>query len=423
MDIKKLQLFELPYGYSSVTFTLPKDMVQSALLPKPFPSCLSERDAVIEAIKNPLGSLPLRELVRGKKHILVITSDNTRPATSKITLPLLLEEVRRGNPSIKVTILVATGLHSHLSYEELQEKFTEEILDNFDIVIHDAYNELVYLLKLSTGLDLWVNRLILDADLIVAEGIIEPHFFAGFTGGRKSILPGISGYESIFLNHSPQKIDHPLSKNGVLEGNPIHTEMCEAAYKSKFSFIINVVLDKNKKIIKAFSGDPFIAHKAGVNFIRNYTTILASPSEIVVTSNSGYPLDRNVYQIVKGISAASQTVKPRGVIIMVAECKDGIGHSVFYEMLSKASSPSELLAQIRTGKIYCRDQWQVQILANILEENSVIIVSDNLEPNIVKNMHMMYAKSISEALEIAFSLKGKKSKVTILPEGPRVIIA
>jgi len=424
MIAKELQIFKLPYGQGSIEFSLPKDNVQAVLLPKSFPhSSLSEEEIIRESLRNPITSPPLKELVRGKKHILIITNDNTRPNTSKVTIPLLLEEIRLGNSSAKITILIATGLHSKLSNEELGEKFTEEILNSTDIFIHDAYNDLAYISKLSTGNELWVNKIVLDADLIIAEGNIEPHFFAGFTGGRKSILPGISGYKTIFTNHSAGKIDHPFSKNGVLEGNPIHIEMCESVYKVKLSFILNVVLDRDKRIIKAFSGDPIMAHKAGVNFVKDYAVVAPSPSEIVITSNSGYPLDRNVYQTVKGISVAAETVKPDGIIIIMAECRDGIGHQAFYDLLYNASSPTELLEQIRKGKIYCADQWQVQILAKILEKNSVILVSDRLERHTVENLHMLYAKSIQEALDMAFSLKGKQSKITVIPEGPRTIVS
>jgi len=424
MTVKELQIFKLPYGQDLIEFSLPKDNLQAVLLPKPFPnSSLSEEEVIIESLRNPIASPPLKELVRGKKHILIITNDNTRPNTSKVTIPLLLEEIRLENPSAKISILIATGLHSKLSGEELREKFTEEILDSTDIFIHDAYNDLAYISKLSTDNELWVNKIVLGADLIIAEGNIEPHFFAGFTGGRKSILPGISGYRTIFANHSAGKIDHPLSKNGVLEGNPIHIEMCESAYKIGLSFILNVVLDRDKRIIKAFSGDPIMAHEAGVNFVKDYAVVASSPSEIVITSNSGYPLDRNVYQTVKGISVAAETAKPGGIIIIMAECRDGIGHQAFYDLLYNASSPTELLAQIRKEKIYYADQWQVQILAKILEKNSVILVSDRLERHTVENLHMLYASSIQEALDMAFSLKGKQSKITVIPEGPRIIVS
>lgn len=353
---------------------------------------------------------------------MIITNDNTRPNTSRVTFPFLLEEIKSSNSSAKITTLIATGLHSKLTEKEIEEKFTSDVLSSTDIIIHDAYNDSVYLSKLSADNELWVNKLLLDSDLVIAEGNIEPHFFAGFTGGRKSILPGVSGYKTIFSNHSAEKIDHPLAKNGILEGNPIHIEMCEAAYKVKLSFILNVVLGENGEIVAAFSGDPLVAHKFGVDFIRSFTMLPSSPADIVITSNSGYPLDRNVYQIVKGISVAANTVKPGGVIIILAECRDGVGHQMFYELLSEASSPFELLEKIRNNDVYCADQWQTQILAKILEKNKVIVVSDKLSRDVIENMHMLYASSVQEALDIAFRLKGKESKITIVPEGPKTII-
>ncbi|MCX7796784.1 MAG: nickel-dependent lactate racemase [bacterium] len=422
MNSKKMQILKLPYGQGFIEFGLPKDKVQAVLSPKLSRNRSPERNIIMDALKNPVNSPPLRELVKGKKHILIITNDNTRPNTSRLTFPLLLEEIKLGNPITKITTLIATGLHSKLTEEEMEEKFSSNIRNNIDIITHDAYNEVVYLSKLSTGTEFWINKAVLESDLIIAEGNIEPHFFAGFTGGSKSILPGISGYKTVFSNHSAQMIDHPRSRNGILEGNPIYTEMCEAASKSGLSFILNVVLGKDGKIVKAFSGDPTEAHKMGAEFIKDYTLLPPSPAEIVITSNSGYPLDRNVYQLVRGISVAAETAKPGGVIIIVAECRDGIGHSVFYKLLSDSSSPSEILERIRSKEIYCADQWQVQILAKILENHKVIVVSDRLDKDTVEAMQMLYASSIEEALDIAFRLKGKESKITIVPEGPKTII-
>ncbi len=422
--MEEFQSIRVPYGQVSLEFTLPKDKIQAILAPKPYSSSLPEGNIISESLENPTNSPPLRELVKGKKHILLITNDNTRPFTSRMTFPLILKEIKAGNPQAKITILIATGLHSKPEYQELREKFTEDVLSdsNIDILVHDAYNDITFLSKLSTNTELWINKLILESDVVIAEGNIEPHFFAGFTGGGKSILPGISGYNTIFSNHSAERIDHPLAKNGVLEGNPIYTEICESAYKSKLSFIVNVVLGEGNQVVRAFSGDPFIAHKAGVDFIKRYTALPSSPAEIVLTSNGGYPLDRNVYQIVKGISVAAQTTKPKGVIIIAAECRDGVGHSTFYDLLSNASSPTELLEKIRSGDIYCKDQWQVQILAKILERNTVIVVSDKVDRYLIEKMHMLYASSILEAVSMASSIIGKESKIVIVPDGPKTII-
>lgn len=422
MSMKEAQTFRLPYGQDFIEVTLPKDRVQAILSPKPFNNNLSEEDTIINALKNPINSPSLRELVKGKKHILIITNDNTRPNTSRVTFPLLLEEIKLGNPLAQITTLIATGLHSNLTKEEIEEKFSSEILNTVNIITHDAYNEVVYLSKLSTGTEFWANKVILESDLIIAEGNIEPHFFAGFTGGSKSILPGISGYKTIFSNHSAQMIDHPKSKNGILDGNPIYMEMCEAASNAGLTFILNVILGENSKVVKAFSGNPVDAHKVGADFIRRHTLLSPSFAEITITSNSGYPLDRNVYQLVKGISVAAETTRPGGVIIIAAECRDGVGHPMFYKLLSGSSSPFEILEKIRNKGIYCADQWQVQMLAKILEKYKVIVVTNKLDKGTIEAMHMLHATSIQEALDIAFILKGKESKVTIIPEGPKTII-
>ncbi|HHY45722.1 MAG TPA: nickel-dependent lactate racemase [Firmicutes bacterium] len=414
----------IPYGYGSIDCVIPRDRVQSILEPRRFPDRRPPEVTIRGALRNPIGAQPLREMVKGKSHILIITSDTTRPVPSQLTLPLLLEEIETGNPSAGYTLIVATGLHSPPSQEELVARFGESLLGSLNVVLHEASNrqELTSVGRLSTGLDLWTNRLVAESDLIIAEGFIEPHFFAGFTGGRKSILPGIAGYESILQNHSPEKIDHPLSRNGILEGNPIHAEMCEAARAARLAFILNVVLDRNKEVVSAFAGDPFLAHEEGVGFVRAHAMVHASPADIVITSNGGYPLDRNLYQLVKGISVGAQTAKPGGVVIILGECRDGVGHQEFFNMMAKSDGPSDVLKRIRSGQVSGKDQWEVQVLARVLERNPVIIVSREIDSEVVKDMHMNHARDIQEALEMAFRMKGKDAMVTILPHGPATIV-
>jgi len=273
-------------------------------------------------------------------------------------------------------------------------------------------------------MELYINKELAGEEILtVAEGFIEPHFFAGFTGGPKSILPGVAGAKSIMFNHSATRIDNPLSRSGVLEGNPIQEEMREASSKAGLRFVLNVILDENKEIVRAVAGETLAAHEVGCEMVSKYSKVSALPSEIVVTSNNGFPLDRNLYQMVKGLSAAALTVKKGGVIIIVGECIDGVGHAKFQKMLEESESPKELLLKIRSGEIDEEDQWEAQILAKVLEIAKVIVVSDGLKQNVVERMHMLHAATLEEALDMAFKLAGPEGKVTFLPRGPATIVA
>lgn len=386
----------------------------------------SQEELVNEALDNYIGSKSLEELVHGKKNMIIITSDHTRPVPSKITLPIILKRIRKVNPNIDVTILVSTGFHRPTTKEELINKMGKEIVENETIVNHISTKDedMVYLGKLPSGGDLKLNKLAVETDLLIAEGFIEPHFFAGFSGGRKSILPGIASAKTIMANHCSEFIDSPYARTGILENNPIHTDMLYAAEKSKLAFILNVVIDSDKKIIKAFAGHSKFAHEAGCKFVSELAGVNSIPADIVVTTNGGYPLDQNVYQSVKGMTAAEACCKEGGVIIMISACNDGHGGKSFYENLSNASSPKEVLEKVLKipRNETMPDQWEFQILARILDKFKVILVTNLMDPEMVRSMHMDHAYTFNEALEKAFKLKGNDAKITVIPDGVSVIV-
>jgi len=415
-------LIRIPFGNGVEECEVEDSRIQALLEPSwPMPA---DPDACVErALLNPVGSKSLRELAKKASRILVITSDNTRPVPSKVTLPQLIGKIKEASPSASIRLLIATGLHEWSpSRSELSSRFGSALDHLEEVVIHSAKNSssLLNLGKLSTGNRLFVNELLREVDLIIAEGYIEGHFFAGFTGGPKSILPGVSGVDTIMNNHSPRNIDHPNARCGVAEGNPIYEEMLEAARLAGLDFILNVVLDGKKRILSAFAGDPVEAHRSGRVFTLECCRVKPVPGDIVVTSNGGYPLDRNLYQLVKGISNGALTAKEGGVIIACGECTDGVGHQGFYEMLASSSSPSEFLRRLRAGEIWREAQWEAQVLAKVLEKFSVIVVSRGVDSKTVESMHMMHAKTLKEGLEIALNLK-PRGKITLLPDGPSAI--
>ncbi len=385
----------------------------------------NEVEIVEDAILNPVLSPRLSELSKGKKNIVIIASDHTRPVPSKFIMPLMLREIRLGSPDADITILIATGCHRGTTNAELVSKFGEEIVNNEKIVIHDCLDDanMVNLGVLPGGGELIINRIAAECDLLCSEGFIEPHFFAGFSGGRKSVLPGIAARNTVLANHCSQFIAHPNSRTGVIEGNPIHTDMLFAAKKAKLSFIVNVVLGADKEILYAVAGDCEEAHKSGVEFLNNYACVEAVPCDIAISTNGGYPLDQNIYQAIKGMTAAEATVKEGGVIIMLAASNDGHGGESLYNTFESEPSDERLLEMFleTPADKTLPDQWQAQILARILCKHKVIYVSDAPD-DMIKNFHMIPAHSVEEAIKIADKILGFKGTVTAIPDGIAIIV-
>lgn len=390
-----------------------------------FKSDLPEDEIVRKALGNPIGTPALRELVAGKKTALVITSDHTRSMPSGITMPILLKEIRAGQPDIDITILIATGLHRPTTHEELLNRFGAEIVENEKIVVHDAFkpDDMRYICKLPSGADLSINHLAVESDIIISEGFIEPHFFAGFSGGRKSILPGIASQETVNENHSARAIANPHSTTGELQGNPIHEDMEFAARKVGLAFILNVAMDAEKHIVAAFAGDCVEAHAAGCKFVSDMCGVDRVTTDIVITTNSGYPLDQNLYQSPKGVSTAAACVEEGGVIILGASLCDGIGGTNF-EKLMKLGSPEKIKATIEAipPKESIPEQWCAQIYANLMLKHPIIIVSQHMPKAELEKLGFRAAETFDEALEMAYAIKGTDATVTVIPDGVSVIV-
>jgi nickel-dependent lactate racemase len=418
----------IPYGKTSVSCRLPEERVKGVLYSRAhdYKPGVSEFELVRKALEVPIGSPPLRELARGKKRVAVITSDHTRPVPSAVTMPLLLEEIRAGNADAEITILVATGMHRGMTKEEILARFGTKVFSRERIVVHDSRDEanLAFLGTLPSGGDLAINRLAMDCDLLIAEGFIEPHFFAGFSGGRKSVLPGIAGYPTVLANHCAEFIAHDRARTGVLDGNPIHEDMVFAAKTARLAFILNVVLDAEKKIIAAFAGNADLAHRRGCGFLKELAGVRAVPADIVVTGNGGYPLDQNLYQSVKCMTSAEASINPGGVIVVAAECRDGHGGAAFYDTFRDIRSPEEVMKTIRARRRdeTLPDQWQIQIYVRILMKHKVIMVA-SVPPEMIEHLGMIPAPSLDAALAMAGEVLGKKdASVTVIPDGVSVIV-
>ena len=418
----------LPYDKKMITARIPDKNFIGLLESKAehFSNPYTEKETVEKSLDKPIGSLPLEELAKGKKDIVLISSDHTRPVPSHIITPIILRRIRSVNKTARIRILVATGFHRPSTREELISKYGKEIVENEEIVMHISTDDssMVKIGQLPSGGDCIINRIAAEADLLLAEGFIESHFFAGFSGGRKSVLPGIASYKTIMANHSGEFIDSSNSRTGNLTDNPIHNDMVYAAAKANLAFIVNVVLDGDKKIIGSFAGDMVEAHKVGCNFVKEIARVKKIPCDIAVSTNGGFPLDQNIYQAVKGMTAAEATNKDGGVIIMVAGCSDGHGGEGFYENIANVKNPNEFLeSAIHTPRLETvPDQWTSQILSRILVHHHIIFVSDLVDPELITSMHMEIAKTFDEALERAFEREGLNAKVTVIRDGLSVIV-
>lgn len=424
-----MKQIKFPFGRKELELEVEEDRLRGVLLSQAhkFEVEKTETEIVKEAMENPIASKKLSELARGKKEIVIISSDHTRPVPSHITMPILLEEIRKTAPEAEITILVATGFHRASTDAELRDKYGDEIVDSVKIEMHDSRdeNQMVNLGQLPSGGDMLLNKTAVEADLLVAEGFIEPHFFAGFSGGRKSVLPGVASKTTVLANHCAEFIDSPNARTGNLEGNPMHKDMLYAAKTAGLAFILNVVIDAEKKVINAFVGHREKAHLKGTEFVDSLAGVDAKPADIAITSNGGYPLDQNIYQSVKGMTAAEATCKKDGVIIIAAECSDGHGGEEIYRTFKETESVQEIMDDIlaRGRKETVPDQWETQILARIMLKFKVIMVTNPDQRKIVEDMGMNWAQDLDEAVKKAEKLLTiKNPTITAIPDGVSVIV-
>ena len=422
-----MKRIDLPFGRTTLPLEIDESRLTGVLLSKihEYEPPMDENELVLEAMANPVGSKTLRELAAGKKKVVLIASDHTRPVPSKVIVPHMLKEIREGNPDADITILIATGCHRGTTKDELVGKFGEEIVKNEKIVIHDCDTpDVTHLGTLPSGGALIINKLAAEADLLCSEGFIEPHFFAGFSGGRKSVLPGIASRTTVLANHCSKFIASDKARTGIIDGNPIHEDMIFAAETAKLAYIVNVVINAEKKVIHAVAGDVRAAHKAGCDFLDKYCCVKATPADIAVSTNGGYPLDQNIYQAVKGMTAGEATVKEGGVIIMCADSSDGHGGESFFNCFKEEKDLARMTQRFldTPQDKTLPDQWEAQVFARVLTHARVVYVS-NAPDEMIREMHMTPAHSMSEALKIAEEILGNpNASVAVVPDGVSVAV-
>lgn len=413
----------LAYGKNGLPLELPDAWRATVVEPRYVPGLPDPAAALTAALRQPIAAPPLREVVRSGQRVGVVFSDITRATPHELILPAVLDELAHV-PREKITLFNALGTHRPNTDTELRGMIGG-LLDEYRLVQNNAFDPTtqVRLGVTSRGHEIWLNREIAACDVKILTGFIEPHFFAGFSGGGKALMPGMAGLRTVLGNHDAGMIAAPNATWGVTHGNPIWEEVMEAARIAGGAFLVNVTLNRDKAITGIFAGDLHAAHAAGCAFAKQMAMVgTPQPFDIVITTNSGYPLDLNLYQAVKGMSAASQVVKPGGAIIIAAECWDGIpDHGLYGQLLAEASSPRELLDMIIAPGFLKQDQWQAQIQAQIQLKADIYVRTDNLTDAQVRGALLRPCHNIEQTVADLRARYGPDATICVLPEGPQTI--
>ncbi len=396
----------------------------TVVTPTSLPVAENPAALVRDAIRRPIGSPRLRDIVRRGQTVAISVCDGTRPQPRDVVVHALLEELDGIVTLDDVVVLVATGTHRGNTPAELRAMLGD-LVDQLRVVNHDARDDasLVWTGRHGDGVPVWLNREWVEADVRITTGFVEPHFFAGFSGGPKLAVPGLAGLETVLTLHDARRIGHPRARWGVVEGNPVHDDIRAAVAATGTTFALDVILDRRKRVARALAGELFAMHRQACAVARRLAmTPVPAPFDVVLTTNSGFPLDQNLYQSVKGMSAAAQVVKPGGTIVCAAECRDGFpDHGSYRAELAAAESPAALLEQIRARPRTVPDQWQVQIQADIQTRSRVVMHTSFLSNSDLESVHLEQTADIAATVEDALAAAGPGSRLCVIPEGPQTI--
>ena len=414
----------LAYGKSGLDVTLPDGLKVDIVRPRHGVALADQAGAVRDALRQPIGARPLRELVKPSDAVGIVCNDITRPTPYRTILPVVLEEICHV-PDDAITLLIANGTHRPNTPEELKTVLGEQIVNRFRVVQNDAHDRAAHALVGTTadGNEVWIHKEYLRCDVRILTGFIEPHFFVGFSGGGKACMPGLAALETILWNHRARNMDHPRATWAVTRGNPIWEGIREATLLAPPTFLLNVTLNRDQQITAVFAGDMDQAHGRGCEFVKQQALApVPAPYDIVLTSNAGSPLDLNLYQAVKGMSAAAQIVKQGGAIIVAADCWDGIPeHGQYKRLLYEAAGPRALLERVRADDCHCQDAWQAQIHAQVCEKADVYLFSHNLTDEQVRRTLLRPCRDITKTVEQLSQVYGRDASICVLPEGPQTI--
>ncbi len=413
---------KLDYGKSGLVVDIPDKNLLSIASPPDGTPVANPGEAIRQKLLHPIGSLPFVDLCRGRKQACIVVSDKTRPVPNKILLPPLLEILDRNG--VKVVILIACGMHTPTEGEDLQALLGEDIIRTYEVVNHfgEKDSELVGVGRSANGIDIRVNRRYMESDLRILTGFIEPHFMAGYSGGRKAICPGISGVSTMQYAHSPEVLESPFSCAGGIENNPLHRFALEVSRMAGVDFILNVTLNRDKDITGIFAGDLDLAHMEGVAFCKAQAQArVEREADIVVTSNGGYPLDQDFYQTVKGMVSALPAVRHGGTIVIASACSKGIGSNAFRRMLFTMKDFDAFLTHIGAPGNFCIDQWEVEELIKVLRKATVRIYTQGISAHDVRQCHVEPVDSVEAGIAESLQKYGPNATINVIPLGPYVL--
>lgn len=414
----------LAYGKSGLPIELADDLDVTVVEPRFVAALPDPAGALRAALAAPLETPRLADLAHAGSRVGVIFSDITRPTPHQTILPAVLAELAHV-PRENITLFNALGTHRRNTEAELRGMLGDTLVDNYRIVQNNAFDPTTQVCRGVTrrGHEIWLNRELVECDIKILTGFIEPHFFAGFSGGGKAVMPGMAGLRTILGNHDAEMLRDPRATWGVTVGNPMWEEVREVALTVGQTFLVNVALNRDKAITGVFAGDPDAAHATGCAFVKETAMVpVRRPYDIVITTNSGYPLDLNLYQAVKGMRAASQVVREGGAIIIAAECWDGIPeHGLYGELLRAATGPQDLLDTIGAPGFLKQDQWQAQIQAQIQLKADVFVYSGYLTDEQIRTAHLRPCHRIEETVAELMRRYGPTASICVLPEGPQTV--
>lgn len=413
----------LAYGKTGLDIDLPDDWDVTVLEPKFLPGLPDQPAAIRQALQNPIGAEPLRQFVRPDDRVGIIFNDITRATPSELILSAILEEIDLV-PDENITLFNALGTHRENTEVELRGMLGDALVDRYRIVQNNAFDPAtqVCLGQTRSANEIWLNRELAACDVQILTGFIEPHLFAGFSGGGKAVMPGMAGLDTVMRNHTPQTLMDPRAIWGVTDGNPLWEEITEIASILPRTFLVNVTLNKHQQVTAVFAGDLRQAHAEGCAFVRDTAMMpVSEPFDIVLTTNSGYPLDQNLYQAIKGMSAAAQIVRQGGVILAASECSDGLpDHGLYASLLKEAGGPEGWLQMIREPGFQCHDQWQLQVHAMVRQKADVYVYSDYLNDEQIQNAWFKPCRDIVKTLAQLRDKSGNPS-IAVMPEGPQTV--
>jgi nickel-dependent lactate racemase len=420
---------KIDYGKDGLDISINPKWNVTTLRPKKEKVISNPIEAIKSAILNPLGGIKLSEIINTKsilKDVCIVIDDATRPVPSHLVLTALIELLHKyGISDSQIIVLIATGLHRKSNEQEIERMVGRELVDRIKIINHDSTDEskLKFLGTTRGQIPIYINKHYYESDLKILTGYVEPHFFFGFSGGYKSLVPGIAGAQTIQGNHSAENISSRYARFGIYEHNPMVSISNEIATIVSFDFSVNVCINEEHKITRVAAGELHAVHDKLVNYqLKHIFSEIPHLYDIVVCGNGGYPLDLNLYQAVKSMAIGEMAVKEGGTIISVNECSDGVGvgQDQFKELLFSGFTPKDLYEKIISHEIIVPDQWEIQILARVMMNAEIYLIS-NLNKSEIGNIGLKYAKTIEEAIRAALKKHGENASILILPNGPQIL--